>query len=237
MPFFRDYQRRHRTGRGTNETLHQVTITKPFYLGKYLVTQEQWRTVMGSNPSKSKGDNLPVETVSWDDCQEFLKKLNDNAKNVTFRLPTEAEWEYACRAGTTTPFHFGSELNGRQANCDGNNPYGTNNKGPYLDKTSAVGSYAPNAWGLYDMHGNVREWCSDWYGKYPKGAVSDPTGAPTGSFRVLRGGSWFSYAVYCRAAFRSEISPSLRHHTIGFRLALTANNEIAELVKKGLVNV
>ena len=207
----------------SEETLHQVTITKPFYFGKYPVTQAQWRTVMGDNPSYHNGDNLPVEQVSWNDCQKFLKKLNDNAKNVTFRLPTEAEWEYACRAGTTTPFHFGSELNGRQANCNGKHPYGTNKKGPYLGETSPVGSYEPNAWGLYDMHGNVYEWCSDRFGDYPNGAVSDPTGPQKGSFRVLRGGSWRNIAVNCRAAYRSRRSPSGRNNLIGFRLALSSS--------------
>ena len=193
---------------------------------------------MRRNPSRSKGDNLPVVRVSWDDCQKFLKKLNQNAKTLTFRLPTEAEWEYACRAGTTTPFHFGSVCDGWQANCNGrNHPYGTINKGPDLNKTSPVGSYAPNAWGLHDMHGNVWEWCSDWYGDYPKGAVSDPTGPSMNSIRIVRGGGWFNASVCCRAANRDGCGPSFRYSDIGFRLALTANNEIAELVKKGLVNV
>ena len=198
--------------RYSNETQHQVTISKPFYLGKYLVTQAQWQQVMGNNPSHFKGDKLlPVENVSWDDTQAFCLKLKEITQSP-FGIPTEAQWEYACRAGTTTPFHFGSKLNGRQANCDGNYPYPdievwfgiTINKGPKFDKTTPVVKYPANAWGLYDMHGNVWQWCSDWYGDYPSGSVADPNGPATGEYRVFRGGCWIAEAYGCRSAYRGR---------------------------------
>ena len=153
--------------RDSDETRHEVTLTQPFYLGKYPVTQAQWKAVMGSNPSYFKGATLPVEKVSWEDAQGFCAKVRQKTGQVV-GLPTEAQWEFACRAGTSTPFHFGSALDGTQANCDGNYPYGTTKKGPYLKKTSPVGSYPANAWGLHDMHGNVWEWCQDWDGVYHK---------------------------------------------------------------------
>ena len=175
--------------RGEDETRHEVTLTQPFLIGKYPVTQAQWRAVMGSNPSYFQGANLPVENVSWDDAQSFCVKVHEKTGH-TVCLPTDAQWEYSCRAGTSTPFHFGQELNGTQANCDGNYPYGTTQKGPYLGKTSPVGSYPANAWGLYDMHGNVWEWCQDWYSDYPKQSVTDPRGPEVGSNCVSRGGCW-----------------------------------------------
>ena len=139
-----------------------------------------------------------------------------------YRLPTEAEWEYACRAGTATPFHFGSQLNGRQANCRGTFPYGTDTEGPYLEKTSLVGKYLANAWGLYDMHGNVWEWCSDWYGDYPSGSLTNPSGPATGLRRVIRGGGWGFDAVFCRSAYRLGIVTSNREIILGFRVALSS---------------
>ncbi|MBS1794308.1 MAG: formylglycine-generating enzyme family protein [Acidobacteria bacterium] len=203
--------------REDNENQHRVTIGRDFYLGKYEVTQAQWKAVMGSNPSIFKGDNLPVENVSWDDAQEFIKKLNAKGEG-TYRLPTEAEWEYAARAGTTTAFSFGDSLSSEQANFDGNYPYGTASKGKYLAKTTPVGSYAPNGWGLYDMHGNVWEWCADWYGDYPDGSVADPTGPGSGSNRVNRGGSWRSHGRGLRSAYRYGYVPSDRYYILGFRL-------------------
>ena len=199
-----------------NENQHEVTLTQGFRMGVHEVTQAQYEQVMGENPSENKGATLPVETVSYDEALAFCKKLSDlpaeKAAGRKYRLPTEAEWEYCCRAGTSTPFHFGNELNGTQANCDGNNPYGTTKKGPYLEKTSPVGSYPANAWGLYDMHGNVWEWCQDWYGDYPKQSVTDPRGPEVGSYCVNRGGSWRDEAAYCRSAPRQECSvvPRLR---------------------------
>jgi formylglycine-generating enzyme required for sulfatase activity len=133
----------------------------------------------------------------------------------TFQSPSEAQWEYACRAGTTTPFHFGSQLNGRQANCDGTVPYGTDSEGPFLKKTTPVGKYPANAWGLYDMHGNVNELCADWYGDYPDGPIKDPEGVSDGEYRVLRGGSWSYDAVDCRAATRTLDLPNSRRHCGG----------------------
>jgi formylglycine-generating enzyme required for sulfatase activity len=210
-------------GRNGDETLHQVTISKPFYLGKYQVTQAQWQQVMGNNPSHFKGDKLlPVENVSWDETQAFCLKLKEITQ-APFGIPTESQWEYACRAGTTTPYHFGNQLNGTQANCDGNVPYGTETKGPDLKKTTPVGKYPANAWGLYDMHGNVWEWCSDWYGEHPTGSVTDPIGPATGSGRVRRGGGWRNDAVYCRSASRIWFVPSYRIINLGFRVALSSS--------------
>src|ERR1035441_3406412 len=143
--------------RNDNETQHKVSLTKGFYRGVHLVTQEQWKEVMGNNPSFFKGEkNLPVETVSWDDCQDFIKKLREKDKKI-YRLPTEAEWEYSCRAGTKTPFHFGETISTDQANYNGNHIYGNGKKGVYRQKTTPVGSFPANAWGLHDMHGNVWE--------------------------------------------------------------------------------
>jgi len=206
-------------GRHNDETRHEVTLTQPFLIGKYPVTQAQWQAVMGSNPSYFQGDNLPVEQVSWDDTQEFCARVRKKTGQVV-RLPTEAQWEYSCRAGTSTPFHFGNELNGTQANCHGDYPYGTPQKGPNLGKTSPVGSYPANAWGLYDMHGNVWEYCQDWYAAYPKQSVTDPRGPEVGSDCVFRGGCWNGGAAFCRSANRLRDVPSFRGIRRGFRLLL-----------------
>jgi formylglycine-generating enzyme required for sulfatase activity len=180
---------------------------------------------MGNNPSNFKGSRLPVESISWNDCQDYLSKLNKSvSSSYKFSLPTESQWEYACRAGTTTPFNFGVELNGDKANCDGNYPYGTETKGKYLEKTTVVGSYAANSWGIYDMHGNVWEWCKDWSGAYPSGSVTDPTGAINGSYRVYRGGGWSIDAEYCRSALRILSTPSVRNDHLGARLVLVSEN-------------
>ena len=204
--------------RDSDETQHDVTLTQPFYLGKYPVTQAQWKAVLGNNPSHFQGDYLPVEMVSWDDVQIFCQMVR-NKTGQAVGLPTEAQWEYCCRAGTSTPFHFGSVLNGAQANCGGNYPYGTK-KGPYLKKTSPVGSYLANSWGLHDMHGNVWEWCQDWYGEYPRGKIKDPQGSSNGEPRVLRGGSWSDCASFCRAGKRDRGSPGNRNGICGIRLLL-----------------
>jgi formylglycine-generating enzyme required for sulfatase activity len=212
---------------------HEVRISKSFYLGKYAVTQAEYEKVMGTNPSyfSASGNGkdsvagldtsrFPVENVSWEDAQEFCRKLSarDGRK---YRLPTEAEWEYSCRAGTTTPFHFGNALNGDRANCDGNSPYGTEAKGKILGRTCRVGSYRPNAFGLYDMHGNVWQWCQDWYGEkyYNESTNVDPEGPSTGGARVQRGGPWDFSARYCRAASRFWDPPSDRMGGFGFRVA------------------
>ena len=202
--------------RGSNETWHRVALTQGFWMGKYEVTQAQWESVMGKNPSRFKGADRPVEWVSWDDCQAFIRKVNSSGQ-VTVALPTEAQWEYACRAGTTTPFSFGQSLNGDGANCDGNYPYGTTVKGAHRKETASVGSYAPNAWGLYDMHGNVLEWCMDRYGKYDDDAMN-PLGSVSGVYRVARGGCWDNPALLCRSSNRSRYVPALRDFYLGFRL-------------------
>jgi len=205
--------------RQANEAQHKVTLTKGFYIGTHLVTQEQWQAVMGNNLSKFKGEkNLPVEMVSWNDCQEFIKKLRIKDKKP-YRLPTEAEWEYACRAGTTTPFFFGETISTDQANYNGNIPYGRNGKkGVYREKTTPVGSFPANAWGLHDMHGNVLQWCQDWFGDYPQKDVVDPQGPDAGKGRVLRGGSWGDAPQTCRSAYRSRDVPGYRFSSHGFRL-------------------
>jgi len=207
------------------QPLHRVTITQPFYIGAYEVTQGQWRKVMGSNHSQFKevGENAPVEQVSWNACQEFLRRLEDleGLGSNRVRLPTEAEWEYACRAGTKTPFCFGDRLDSSMANFDGNYPYGGAQKGVYRQKTTPVGSFKPNAWGLYDMHGNVWEWCADWRGEY-SGDATDPTGPASGSYRVIRGGSWYRSARDCRSAYRYGSTPGYAYNGIGFRVSLPA---------------
>ncbi len=192
--------------------VHKVTIEEPYYLGKYEVTREQWFEVMGSNPSNFKGDDLPVEQVSWDDVQEFIKKLNEIEGTNKYRLPSEAEWEYACRAGTTTRYYFGddeSRLKDYAWYIDNSN-----------QKTHSVGQKKPNPWGLYDMYGNVWEWCQDRYHSDYNGAPSDGSAWESGSSssRVVRGGCWRDDARYCRSAFRSRNVPRLRYGGVGFRI-------------------
>ena len=205
--------------RNNGETRHRVRLTQGFWMSKYEVTQRQWEGVMGMNPSGFKGADRPVERVSWDDCQEFVGKINASGQ-IRVSLPTEAQWEYACRAGTMTPFNFGSTLNGDKANCDGTCPYGMSS-GRYRNETSPVGKYAPNGWGLYDMHGNVWEWCQDWYGGYA-GDATDPTGSASGTTRVIRGGRWNDFAQDCRSAWRSGYGPGRRGNYLGLRLGCFA---------------
>ncbi|MCY3024062.1 MAG: bifunctional serine/threonine-protein kinase/formylglycine-generating enzyme family protein [Planctomycetota bacterium] len=223
--------------RHSNETQHEVTISKPFYMGRYEVIQEQYEAVMGNNPSKFKGAKNPVETVSWNDAQEFCKKASAVAQasglrpqsgglRYAVRLPTEAEWEYACRAGTTSPFHTGETISKQQANY-GNYEFGHDPKGRVPGKTVPVGSYAANLWGLYDMHGNVWEWCQDWYGEYAPGAATDPKGAADGDARVCRGGSWDDAPDQRRSAHRSANYPYNQHDDFGFRCALDVAAGIA----------
>jgi len=197
-------------GRYDNETQHEVTLTKSYYMGKYEVTQEQWEAVMGDNPSYTVGAKLPVTDVSWNDCKKFIKKLNGITKGK-YRLPTEAEWEYACRAGTSTAYSFGAKITPKDANYDDSK----------LGKPVEVGSYKPNAFGLYDMHGNVWEWCEDRYAKYLAGAVMDPKGPAKGECRVLRGGSFLNDVLLARSSFRNYDSPTGRCDLDGFRLART----------------
>jgi uncharacterized protein (TIGR02996 family) len=198
---------------------HKVTLARPFYLEVFQVTQAQWRAVMGTNPSQFAGDHRPVECVSHDDCQEFCRRLSAKEER-TYRLPSEAEWEYACRAGTTTPFSCGGTLTDQLANYDANCTYADGPRGVYRERTARVGSFPPNAFGLYDMHGNVREWCADWLGSYPRRHVTDPQGPPTGVDRVLRGGAWYNIPGYCRCAFRRGHAPDTRDSQVGFRLCL-----------------
>ena len=233
--------------RFTNELQHQVTIS-PFWINKYEVTQAEWMEVMGSNPSYFKGDNLPVEMVSWYEVIEYCNKRsiqegltpaytidksrkdrnNTNTGKIDqrwvvtwnhtasgYRLPTEAEWEYAARAGTTTPFSTGESIATHQANYDGRyyNPTTA-----FLNTTTAVGNFAPNPWGLYDMHGNVYEWCWDWHGSYSADTADDPTGAISGDHRIIRGGSWLNDERFLRSAYRGASTPSLRYNDLGFRV-------------------
>jgi formylglycine-generating enzyme required for sulfatase activity len=242
-------------GRKSYEIQHQVTVSG-FYMGKNPVTQKEYIEVMGTNPSRFKGNgNLPVEFVSWYDAIEYCNKrsqkegltpaytINTNQKDpnnynyedrvkwtVTwnknangYRLPTEAEWEYACRAGTTTPFSTGNNITSDKANYPGDYSYNNiHEPGIYYvrRKTTEVESFSPNAWGLYDMHGNVWEWCWDWFGDLSSGSQIDPAGPSSGTYRVVRGGSWCTPPVYLRSAFREYAVPSVRGHDIGIRLVL-----------------
>lgn len=198
-----------------DETPHYVTLTQPFYIGLYEVTQKEWESVMNQNLSTIFGDKYPVEQVSWNDCREFVKALNTRYRSKLdsqfgpgweFALPTEAQWEYACRAGTTGPY---------AGDLDTMAWYGDNTL-----SSRPIGQKAPNAWGLYDMHGNVCEWCQDWRDTYPSDGVSDPTGPDSGSSRVIRGGSWNSHAWGCRSARRRHSHPAYRYDSVGLRLVI-----------------
>ena len=201
-------------GESDEKPQHPVRITRPFYPGKYPVTQEQWQAVMGNNPSRSKAAKSPVQNVSWDDCQQFLKKLNAKIgrQGGKLVLPTEAQWEYACRAGSTTRYCFGDHDSG----LDEYAWYAANS----AKKTHPVGLKKPNPWGLYDMQGNVREWCADWYagGYYANSPTNDPTGPAEGSYRVERNGSWDSPADRCRSAARGSNKPESCSYELGFRV-------------------
>ncbi|MDX1963033.1 MAG: SUMF1/EgtB/PvdO family nonheme iron enzyme [Pirellulales bacterium] len=205
------------------EARHEVTITRDYYMGAFEVTQGQYLKLIGNNPSHFQGyqvgdsSNHPVDQVSWEDAVEFCKKLSElpeeKAAGRVYRLPTEAEWEHACRAGSNAPFSFGGlEL------ADDHGWFSSNSQG----KTHPVGKKDPNAWGLHDMHGNVNEWCSDWAGDYPEGAVTDPTGPQKGDFRIFRGGNWMFDAVIFKSGVRSSFPPSVRSDYVGFRVALSS---------------
>jgi formylglycine-generating enzyme required for sulfatase activity len=222
--------------RNADETQHEVTIRKAFYLGACEVTQEQYQKIMGANPSHFSGqgggkqqvvdrdtNDFPVERVSWNDAVEFCKKLSTK-ENKTYRLPTEAEWEYACRAGTKTVFHTGDDFNSYLANINGLNysSYGKETSGPFYRSTRSVAEYKRNDFGLSDMHGNVQEWCADWYAEdyYKVSPKEDPSGPKEGTERVLRGGAWPSSAKSCRCAARNHLPPDEKTYTTGFRIVL-----------------
>ncbi|MEF8732406.1 MAG: formylglycine-generating enzyme family protein [Candidatus Accumulibacter meliphilus] len=206
--------------REDDEVQHEVTLSRGFWLADTACTQALWQAVTGANPSEFQDDvRNPVENVSWDDVQTFLSELNRRVPGLQARLPSEAEWEYACRAGTTTPFSFGDNITPEQVNYDGNYPYAGGEKGLYRQKTVPVGSLPANPWGLYEMHGNVWEWCADWYGDYPNTPQVDPTGPQTGDSRVLRGGSWNFNGRHARCALRYGYVPGYRYLLFGFRFA------------------
>ena len=232
---------------------HQVTVNS-FYMSRYEVTQREYQEVMGTNPSYFRGDNLPVEQISWYDAIEYCNRRsererltpaytidkgrsdpNNRSENDTvrwlitwnrnangYRLPTEAEWEYACRAGTVTPFNMGNNITTSLANYDGNYPYNNSSTGTYRRTTTTVGSFAPNPWGLYDMHGNVAEWCWDWFERYAAETQTYPQGAVSGYYRVRRGGSHYSSGQQLRSAYRLFTTPSDRSYGVGLRLVRNA---------------
>jgi formylglycine-generating enzyme required for sulfatase activity len=223
---------------------HEVTITRPFYMGVHEVTQQQYQAVIGNNPSwfsatgggkdqvsNLNTDDFPVETASWIEAVEFCRRLSELPEEKrlgrSYRLPTDAEWEYACRAGTTTPFHLGTVLVGRLANFKADEPYGEAAKEAKPDRVVKVGSYAPNGFGLYDMHGNVNEFCSDWHDVeyYKKSPSKDPQGPQHGEAHVTRSGAWNDAGRFCRAANRGWSHPDWRYQTIGFRVVMVIDAE------------
>jgi formylglycine-generating enzyme required for sulfatase activity len=210
------------TGRRPDETPHDVTINRAFFLGQHEVTQQEWRALMGTNPSRFSecGPRCPVENVTFADVQRFIAALNAQPGNaVVFRLPTEAEWEYACRAGTATPFATGDTITTAQANYNGKRPYGNGEPGMSRERPTRAAGFPANPWGLVDVHGNVLEWTADFYGPYPAEDVSDPPGASSGETRVIRGGSWQTEAANTRCAARSTRAPDRRDSDVGFRIA------------------
>ena len=207
--------------RDSDERQHRVTLTKGFYLGTTEVTQGQWRNIMGKASSCFPSENRPVENISWNDAQKFIQNLNKRENTDKYRLPTESEWEYACRAGTTKPFYTGMCIFTDQANYKGNYPMPGCSKGRYRKTTTEVESFSPNKWGLHDMHGNVYEWCDDWYqDDYPSEHIADPKGPTSGSGRVVRGGSWNFIMRHVRSAARGRADPDGRSYDLGFRLVL-----------------
>jgi formylglycine-generating enzyme required for sulfatase activity len=233
--------------RGTDETQHRVTVND-YYIAKSSVTQREYTQLMGNNPSEFNGDDLPVENITWFDAIRYcndrstqegltpayaISGTGNEVSNVTwnrnangYRLPTEAEWEYACRAGTTTPFNIGNSITDREANCY--NHYGYNNNssgrtiGGYRGRTAPVNSFGANSWGLFDMHGNVADWCWDWYGEYGASAQTNPAGPVTGTLRVNRGGGWNDFPKHIRSAYRAATPPENASFNLGFRLVRNA---------------
>ncbi|MCG8050207.1 MAG: formylglycine-generating enzyme family protein [Candidatus Thiodiazotropha endolucinida] len=201
------------------ETRHEVTLSRGFWLADTCVTQALWEAVMGENHSRFQGTNHPVENVSWEVTQAFIARMNEMKAALRLCLPTEAQWEYACRAGTSTPFCFGEGITPNIVNYSGRYPYHNGSEGKYRKQTVEVGSLPPNAWGLYEIHGNVLEWCQDWFGEYGAAAQVDPKGPEEGSRRVLRGGSWYDSGGHCRSAYRYGNGPSYHGDNFGFRLA------------------
>lgn len=224
-------------GRDDDEPAFQATLCHGYWLGRFEVTQAQWSVVMGTNPSEFSelGPDAPVENVSWEDAMRFCRRVTRRERawqripsQYSFRLPTEAQWEYACRAGTTTAYAWGNRF--PEGICNAENSEGTgedgnvatfHKQGRPVSSSMPVGTFEPNAWGFYDMHGNVWEWCHDWYADYPAKPETEPNGPDTGEIKVLRGGSWFSGKGRCRSANRDWGDPGNRYHDLGFRLALT----------------
>jgi formylglycine-generating enzyme required for sulfatase activity len=208
---------------------HEVTFQQPLYIGRFPVTQDQWEAVMETNPSEFKGGDHPVETVSHDDAADFLRRLNQKEDNPGYRLPTEAEWEYAARAGSESTYCFGPQVARLSEYA-----WFQKNSGR---ATHPVGRLAPNAWGLYDMHGNVHEWCADWFDRtyYARSPATDPRGPRRGAARALRGGDWGSEAWYCRCAIRSLSAPTRRSPRVGFRVVRPATPPVSKKKSRGLI--
>lgn len=208
--------------RSSDELQHEVVLTQGFWLADTACTQALWQAVIGENPSCFRGAKRPVENISFKDCERFLVQINQ-LRSLELQLPTEAQWEYACRAGMETPFLFGETITVEQVNYDDDYPYQGCEKGKYRKETVDVKTLPANQWGLYEMHGNIWEWCSDWYGPYNKGRIVNPVGPETGEARVLRGGSWVDLARYCRSAFRYALRPGKRYESCGFRISRSQN--------------
>lgn len=227
-----DFLMGNRENKSNSEILHKVSISKDFWLARMEVTQEQWQKIMGNeeihpekpSPFANENPQYPVVSVSYFDIQQFLEKLNELSKEGHFRLPTEAEWEYACRAGTTSPFSCGLLLADYLANFNAEIPSIYAIQGKNIGHPTPVGSYPPNSWGLYDMHGNVWEWVSDWYAPYSPEEAIDPQGTPIGNQKVIRGGSWYFGAANALSSFRKTHEPDLWGFSIGFRIVCEKRN-------------